>query len=346
MKRIVRRAYARAGLLGNPSDGYHGKTISLIVGQFFAEVEFSEAPEITILPMPGEERRYPSLAAMQQAFSSSGYYGSERLILAALKKFADFFGTELSPNAPTFQVSARTNIPRQVGMAGSSAIVMATLRAALSWHGMELAPELLASLTLAVEQEELGIPAGLQDRVIQAFEGLVFMDFSQAAMTTQHGLTFGRYERMNPELLPPIYVAYAQGVGEPTEVFHNDLRSRYQSGDATVIAAMEQFAAYAEEGRQVLERGDHARLHELINANFDLRRSLCRLNPAHIAMVEAARAVGASAKFCGSGGAIIGTFRDDAMFHDLTHTLAQQNCQTLRPDKGMYQQTAISPEFS
>ena len=31
---IRKRAYARAGLLGNPSDGYHGKTISFIVPQF------------------------------------------------------------------------------------------------------------------------------------------------------------------------------------------------------------------------------------------------------------------------------------------------------------------------
>ena len=33
-----KRAYARAGLLGNPSDGYHGKTISFSVRDFFAEV--------------------------------------------------------------------------------------------------------------------------------------------------------------------------------------------------------------------------------------------------------------------------------------------------------------------
>ena len=31
-------AYARAGLVGNPSDGYNGKTISLIVKNFAAKV--------------------------------------------------------------------------------------------------------------------------------------------------------------------------------------------------------------------------------------------------------------------------------------------------------------------
>ena len=28
---IRKRAYARAGLIGNPSDGYNGKTISIII---------------------------------------------------------------------------------------------------------------------------------------------------------------------------------------------------------------------------------------------------------------------------------------------------------------------------
>jgi len=35
---IRRRAYARAGLMGNPSDGYGGKTISFTIPDFCAEV--------------------------------------------------------------------------------------------------------------------------------------------------------------------------------------------------------------------------------------------------------------------------------------------------------------------
>ena len=38
MQIIHKRAYARAGLLGNPSDGYNGKNISCIVRNFWAEV--------------------------------------------------------------------------------------------------------------------------------------------------------------------------------------------------------------------------------------------------------------------------------------------------------------------
>ena len=34
---MSRRSYARIGLLGNPSDGDHGRTISLLIENFYAE---------------------------------------------------------------------------------------------------------------------------------------------------------------------------------------------------------------------------------------------------------------------------------------------------------------------
>jgi len=41
---IETRAYARAGLLGNPSDGYFGKTISVIVRNFGASITLWPSP--------------------------------------------------------------------------------------------------------------------------------------------------------------------------------------------------------------------------------------------------------------------------------------------------------------
>ena len=35
---VTSRVYARIGLLGNPSDGYGGKTIALSIDNFWAEV--------------------------------------------------------------------------------------------------------------------------------------------------------------------------------------------------------------------------------------------------------------------------------------------------------------------
>ena len=55
-------AYSRAGLIGNPSDGYFGKTISLILKNFKAEITLYESPEINIIP---NERDKSMLSKMQ-----------------------------------------------------------------------------------------------------------------------------------------------------------------------------------------------------------------------------------------------------------------------------------------
>ena len=41
---IHSKSYPRAGLIGNPSDGYFGKTIAFIVRNFEAEVILYETP--------------------------------------------------------------------------------------------------------------------------------------------------------------------------------------------------------------------------------------------------------------------------------------------------------------
>ena len=48
-------------------------------------------------------------------------------------------------------------------------------------------------------------------------------------------------------------------------------------------------------------------------------------------MVKAARTAGASAKFAGSGGAIVGTYEDDAHFARLSEALAAVGCTTIKP---------------
>jgi glucuronokinase len=187
------------------------------------------------------------------------------------------------------------------------------------------------SLVLSVETDELGIVAGLQDRVIQTYGGLVYMDFAREVMRTESGYLYGVYERLDPALLPPLYLAYGVDTGEPTEVFHNPLRARYNQGDPDVVAAMQKFAHLTEQARAALLRRDAARLSELMDENFNTRRRICQLQRAHIAMVETARSTGASAKFAGSGGAIVGSYRDEAMYGDLKRKLEASGCRVLKP---------------
>ena len=61
---IETRAYARAGLLGNPSDGYFGKTISIIVRNFGAVVTLYESPTLVI----EEQERIQTVSAAYTGF--------------------------------------------------------------------------------------------------------------------------------------------------------------------------------------------------------------------------------------------------------------------------------------
>ena len=55
---ITAQAYARAGLVGNPSDGYFGKTISFIIRNFAATVRLWESPHFEIVPTHGDFARF------------------------------------------------------------------------------------------------------------------------------------------------------------------------------------------------------------------------------------------------------------------------------------------------
>jgi glucuronokinase len=213
-------------------------------------------------------------------------------------------------------------------MAGSSAIITACFRALMSFYQLTIPKPVLAGLVLSVENKELNIPAGLQDRVIQTYEGLVYMDFDKELMAKQG---FGRYEELDPRLLPPLYVAYRTDLAEGTEVFHNDIRSRFNRGDKDVVDAMHFWAALAEKVKAHLLRGEKEKIAALLNANFDKRREIYQISEGNLRMVEAARSVGASAKFTGSGGAIVGTYTDDAMFSKLAAKLQPLGVKVIKP---------------
>jgi glucuronokinase len=329
---IRKKAYARAGLMGNPSDGYQGKTISLIVRDFAAQVTLYEWERIEIVWSHNDQSQFDSVDALVQDVRLHGYYGGIRLVKATIKRFVEYCRRKnIKLHGDTFSVRYESDIPRQVGLAGSSAIIVATFRCLMEFYAVDIPPRVLPSLVLSVENEELGITAGLQDRVIQVYEGLVYMDFSAEAADEISGLRCGRYEPLDPALLPPIYLAYSTKVSEPTEVIHNNLRGRFQQGERAVVEAMTQFARLTDEARDAIRREDHARLARLVDANFDLRRSICRLPAGQEEMIEVARSCGASAKFAGSGGAIIGTLPDDECFDRLRGELSAIGCRVLRP---------------
>lgn len=306
---IRRKAYARAGLIGNPSDGYFGKTISIIVRNFAAEVTLFESPSLAIVPQRSDRLEFGSLDELISDVRLNGYYGGIRLIKATIKRFTDYCRQQAAvlPDR-NFTIEYQTNIPVRVGLAGSSAIVTATVRALMDFYEVRIPKPSLPNLILSVELDELGIGAGLQDRVIQVYEGAVFMDFDKDRMEKDgHGI----YDPLDPRLLPPIFIAYHDGLAEGTEIAHNDLRSRYNRGDPQVLEGIERWAGLAQDARDLIVAGRGGEIGPLMNENFDLRAKLLTISEGNRRLVEIGRKLGAATKFAGSGGAVIGVYDGD-----------------------------------
>ncbi len=331
MDAIVRRAHTRAGLMGNPSDGYGGKALAVSFTDFFAEVSLAPHDRVEVVGGPDDHPAHPSIHGLAEYVGRHGYYGGVRLLRAAAKAFVDHCtARDVALHDRGFRLTYRSTVPRQVGLAGSSAIVVAALRALMAFYDVTIPQRQLASLALRVETQELGIPAGLMDRVAQVYGSLVALDLTDEAMEDADGYRCGAYEELDPATLPPLYLAYGTGMAEPTEVVHGDLVQRYRDGDVRVLATMATLASLVDEARAALRFGRYDELGRLMDRNFELRRSVSHVAADHARMVELARGVGVPAKFAGSGGAIVGVLPDGALAR-LEEALAAVGCRVIVP---------------
>ena len=284
--------------------------------------------------MPGDADlcRFDSAEEFLRDNKLMGYYGGMRLVKAAVVRFHGFardHGHDLAGRGK-FTLSYDSTIPRLVGMSGSSAIVVATLRALIQHYGVEVPKSQLPTLALSAETKELDIAAGLQDRVVQTYGGLVYMDFDQHLIETTGA---GRYENLTPagDGSLPVYVAFDPERAEVSGVTHRNLRQAWERGEADVVDAMQQLRQLTDAGRVAIESGDVETLHRVTDQNFNIRKRIMPIAPENQRMVDVARSSGASAKFAGSGGAICGVYRSEAEFEALREALSTINCTTLKP---------------
>ncbi|CAI2168388.1 9320_t:CDS:2 [Funneliformis geosporum] len=283
---ITTRSYARIGLIGNPSDDCN--------------------------------LSFDSIDHLVEISKNKGYDENYCLLQATCKVFLEYcLKNNIILNQRGFSIHFITNIPRQVGLAGSSAIISAFWKALMFFFNIsnKIIPlPIQANLILSVENDELNISAGLQDRVIQVYGGLIYMNFDEDHMI-KHG--FGIYERLDVSLLPKgLWIAYESNPSDSGKI-HNDVRKRYEAGDRKTIDSMKRFASFAEQARQILinnNRSKRKELAKLMNKNFDLRREIFGdqfLGQMNLRMIELARECNFAAKFTGSGGAILGLWNGD-----------------------------------
>lgn len=317
---------ARAGLLGNPSDLYGGKVISFLIEDFSARIQLWESPYLTFQLHPQHDRtEFEGLEDLVISVTRHGYYGMQRVLFATCRRFAGYCeerGFHL--RKANFTIAYDTNIPRQSGLGGSSGVIIAALRALLRFYRVPaklVSPGELAKLALSVETKELGIAAGLQDRVVQSYGGLTYMDFAAGD---------GHYERLDSALLSRFGLAWVtekqMGTTESGQV-HTPIRFRWEQGDSVVRKAIRGIARCAEEGREALRAGDVKKLGRLMDRNFDLRREMFGDSGPerhNVRLVEIAREAGFAAKLPGSGGAAIILLRERGSDASLTRAYAAE----------------------
>ena len=308
--------HARAGLVGNPSDLFGGKVISLLFDAFAAHVSLYESERLTVLPNTRDANSFDDMAELVRYRRQHGYYGGLRLIEAILVRF-DHCCRERGIGLPrrNCTIEYHSDIPFGVGLGGSSAIIAAVFNALMEFYELTEADIPRAeqpNVILEAETVELGISAGPQDRVVAVYGGVVSMDFSPSAYA-RNGGRHGDYRRLSPDLLPPLFVAYHEGLSKSSGSIHNVVRYRAEvEHDRAVADAMAAKAALVDEALVALDQGHSDRIGAIMDRDFDLRQSVYGLPPDQVRMIAIAREQGAHAKFTGSGGAAIGTYVDAA----------------------------------
>lgn len=322
-------SFPRAAVIGNPSDGYFGKTIAFVFNNFSARVQLYHTPELEIIPAILDITKFNSIRNLVSDVNLHGYYGGERLLKGAIKVFYDHCKEcNIQLDERNFTLRYSSDIPHRLGLAGSSAIITACMKALISFYGISIPKPVLANLILSVETKELGISAGLQDRVAQAYETPVYMDFNEKSMGKQG---FGNYQMLDAKLFPKFYIGFRRDQSEGSEITHNNLKARFRIGEQKVLDAMGEWADLTISFAEAMNNRDEDKMHSLLNRNFDIRRELIDITPQNIEMVDLARSTGASAKFTGSGGAIIGTYQGEDMYDELAGLLNKHEIEVIKP---------------
>ena len=97
-------------------------------------------------------------------------------------------------------------------------------------------------------------------------------------------------------------------LGSDSGKVHSTVKARWQARDPTLVAGMVALGKLADSALECLLQKNTQGLAELMDRNFAFRRELYGDGPVgvlNISMVELAVSLGLSAKFTGSGGALL-----------------------------------------
>jgi galactokinase/mevalonate kinase-like predicted kinase len=293
-------APGRAGIVGNPTDGYGGTVISCALSER-ASVVLCPA-ETTVLEVCGQ---HATIRTRDDLELTGSYPDVAR---AVLTMFAD------AVLERGFRLQARTTIPMRAGLAGSTAMLAAILGALLRFLDLEWNRYQIAETTRQIEFEVLRVTCGFQDQYMTVFGGLNCLDFrGKDPLSPEAEPIFATVEPLAPYVGELPMVLANTGVERHSGSVHKGLRARWLEGDEAVINGYLRISQLAREAKRAMLIGDWECLGAAMNENHGIQRDLGGSGEANERLIAAALAAGSwGAKLAGAGqgGTIIAVHPD------------------------------------
>lgn len=281
-------APGRAGIVGNPTDMYGGAVMCCSV-PMRAWVEMVPGKQLVL--ESGDERMI--IQNLDDLRPRGDRFDLARSVLRYFK-LPDIKAT----------ITFGTDIPMQSGLAGSTALLVATTRAVFAWLGQHPHRYLVAETSRFIELNYQEIVCGYQDAYMTTFGGLNYMDFrgKQYYRSLETEL-FGTVEVLS-EIVPtlPFVLAYT-GIRHHSGEVHKPLRERWLDGEPEVVNAYSRITELAAHGKRALLKTDWDELAACMNENHAIQRSLGGSGEHNEILIQAAlKAAAPAAKLAGAGG--------------------------------------------
>ena len=281
-------APGRAGIIGNPTDGYGGTMIACSVKNK-VEVSIEESQDLIIENQFGRK----ILKWKNDFENQDDYFDLVRSVLRYFKLY------DLKA-----KMTIKSNIPVQAGLAGSTAMLSAILSAVLAYIGQKHNRYELAELNRVIELHYMKCQCGYQDAYMTTFGGLNYLDFRGKEFYRELDQEiYATVEPLTPFVEELPFVIAHTGIKHHSGNFHRPLRDRWLEGDKQVVNGYADIGHIAREGKKALLKQDWNELGYLMNKNHEIQDSISDSGEQNNHMIQVAKDNGAlAAKLAGAGG--------------------------------------------
>ena len=282
-------APGRAGIIGNPTDGYGGSVISCSLAQ---------RATVTLAPAEGFEAVVEGKTTTFRTPEDRALKGDYFDFIRATVQFLGYEDLKV-------RVEARTDIPVQAGLAGSTALLASLVAAIRCYLGeRHLQRHLLAETVRTIELNFLRIQCGYQDQYMTTFGGLNYMDFRDKEY--YRPLEEEVYATVEPlaDLVPALpFVVVHTGVKRTSGHILKPIRERWMDGDVRVVRGYRRIGALCRRAKRALIEGDWEALAAAMIENHRIQQELGASGEENDRLIEIAQREGAmAAKLAGAGG--------------------------------------------